>query len=81
LNLKIYDLISEENMAKANTTETADTGSMNIRTFRNSADVENFYRFVNESGLRREAAIILDKVHKVIAVKKRGRKPKAKKIQ
>jgi len=68
-------------MAKATTTEQTEA-TTNIRTFRNSADIENFYRFVHENGLRREAAIILDKIHSVIgAKKKRGRKAKAKKIQ
>ncbi len=71
-------------MAKANTSTDAEqvenTGG--VRGFRSSADIENFYRFVHENGLRREAAMILDKIHSVIGVKKRrGRKAKAKKIQ
>lgn len=36
----------------------------NTRNFKNSPDVENFYRFVQENGLRREAKMIFDTVLK-----------------
>lgn len=55
---------------------------VNIRTFRNSPEVESFYRFIHENNLRRESAIIMQKVvimmggSKKKTPKKRGRKKK-----
>lgn len=53
----------------------------NIRTFKSSPEVENFYRFISENGLRREARMIVEVVHKAWKNsqkknKKRGRKKK-----
>ncbi len=60
------------------TAEAAKTGPKN---FRSNPDVENFYRFVNDNGLRREAKIVLEAVAarlKSLNKKKsrRGRKSK-----
>jgi len=51
------------------------------RNFRSAIDIENFYRFVNENDLRREAKIMLELVHsKVMAtVKKKRKESKSKK--
>lgn len=75
-------------MANKATTTTNNTTTQNneapkaIRNFKHNSDIENFYRFVHENGLRREASIILGKVHSFIngAKKKKARKSK-KKIQ
>lgn len=42
---------------------TPEVGVRTLRNFRNSADVENFYRFVNENSLRREAKMILEAIY------------------
>jgi hypothetical protein len=46
----------------------------------NKADIENFYRFVFDNGLRREAKLALAEIYKVIKPKKsrRGRKKGSK---
>jgi hypothetical protein len=49
-----------------------------VRNFRSSTDIENFYRFVHENDLRREARLILELIHSKMTVKKE-RKPRAKK--
>lgn len=52
-----------------------------LRNFRSSADVENFYRFVNENSLRREAKQILETIYARLTkdVKKTKTKKKRKK--
>jgi geranylgeranyl pyrophosphate synthase len=54
-----------------------------LRNFRSSADIENFYRFVNEHGLRREAKQILETIASALKAetKKQNRKKKSKKLQ
>ena len=52
------------------------------RNFRSSIDIENFYRFVHENDLRREARIMLELIQsKVMSTvkKKRGNKESKKK--
>lgn len=52
-----------------------------LRNFRSSADVENFYRFVNDNSLRREAKQILETIYARLTkdVKKTKSKKKRKK--
>ncbi len=33
---------------------------MTLKNFRSNADIENFYRFIHDNGLRREAGIMLE---------------------
>ena len=51
-----------------------------VKSFRSNPDVENFYRFIYENGLRNEAKSCLEAVVKVInpprKKKTRGRKKK-----
>lgn len=55
-------------------TEKKEAGS-GIKTFKASSDVENFYRFIFENGLRGEAHQLMELVLKRITPpKKRGRK-------
>ncbi len=57
-------------------------GAKSIKTFRKSKELEDFYRFINENGLRREAHHALDFIHsKLQKPKKKSRGRKAKKIQ
>jgi hypothetical protein len=45
------------------------------RNFRTAIDIENFYRFVNENDLRKEAKIMLELIStKVLGTAKRKRK-------
>lgn len=45
------------------------------RNFRTAIDIENFYRFVNENDLRKEAKIMLELIHsKVMGQVKKKRK-------
>ncbi|MBF0313021.1 MAG: hypothetical protein HQK50_07390 [Oligoflexia bacterium] len=51
-----------------------------LRNFRHSSDIENFYRFVHEYDLRREAKTILDSIMSYVA-KNNRKKKKNKSIQ
>ena len=49
--------------------------SASIKNFKNSSEVENFYRFIHENNLRGEAKSLVELVLKRITPpKKRGRK-------
>ena len=63
-----------------NTTEVAKSG---VRNFRNIADIENFYRFVYENDLRREAKMVLQAIcgEQKKAKKKSKSKSKSRKLQ
>ncbi len=41
------------------------------KNFRTSADIENFYRFVSENNLRREAKLVLQAIMKTVHDSKR----------
>ena len=59
------------------TTETTDktSGGVTIKNFKNSSEVENFYRFIHDNDLRSEAKQLVQIVLKSITPqKKRGRK-------
>lgn len=46
-----------------------------VKVFKTSSEVENFYRFIHENGLRAEASTLMKLVLKKISpAKKRGRK-------
>lgn len=47
-----------------------------FKNFRHSPDIENFYRFVHEHDLRREAKMILDRIMAYIAKTKKKKKSK-----
>jgi hypothetical protein len=55
----------------------------NVKNFRSSPDVENFYRFINENNLRREAQKAIEAIYDRIklAEKKSKRKRKKKVLQ
>jgi hypothetical protein len=54
-------------------------GPKTPRNFRTAIDIENFYRFVNDNDLRREAKIMLEMIQQkvLITVKKKKKETKA----
>lgn len=51
--------------------------STSLKGFKSNSDIENFYRYVHENGLRMEAKKMLEYAYKKTAPKpKRGRKAK-----
>ena len=54
-------------------------GPKTPRNFRTAIDIENFYRFVNDNDLRREAKIMLELIQQkvMITVKKKKKETKA----
>lgn len=63
-------------------TNIATDGAKNIKSFRKSKDLEDFYRFINENGLRREARHALEFiVSRLAKPKKKSRGRKAKTLQ
>ncbi len=63
------------------TTEDAIAGAeaKTVRNFRNSTEIETFYRFVHDNGLRREAKQMLEAVYAHINGVKNGKKGKGRK--
>lgn len=54
-------------------------GTKTLKAFRRSKDLEDFYRFINENGLRREAHHAIEFIcsrFNIPKKKTRGRKPK-----
>lgn len=67
-------------MSTVNTeTEAVVEGPKTPRNFRTAIDIENFYRFVNDNDLRREAKIMLEMIQQkvMITVKKKKKETKA----
>jgi hypothetical protein len=52
------------------------SGTKLLAGFRHNPDIENFYRFVYENSLRREAKMIFEKVLEKIARPKKKKKSK-----
>lgn len=52
-----------------------------VANFRANADIENFYRFLYENDLRREAKTIFAKIQNQSPSKKKSKKKKAASIQ
>ncbi|MCF8059500.1 MAG: hypothetical protein K9K67_09400 [Bacteriovoracaceae bacterium] len=60
----------------------ANDGLRSLKTFRRSKDLEDFYRFINENGLRRQAHHALEFVTgRLSKPKKSKRGRKAKTVQ
>lgn len=44
---------------------------MTIKNFRSNSDIENFYRYIHDNGLRREAYMLMEyAISKVVKVRK-----------
>ncbi len=48
------------------------------RNFRSAIDIENFYRFVSENDLRKEAKIMLETIHQKVMAQAKKKKKEAK---
>lgn len=66
-------------MSLETNTEAEVVGPKTPRNFRTAIDIENFYRFVNDNDLRREAKIMLELIQQkvMITVKKKRKETKA----
>lgn len=66
--------------ASASTTEqtTANDGVKTLKSFRKSKELEDFYRFINENGLRREAHHAIEFISNRLSPKKSKSKSKGK---
>ncbi len=49
---------------------------MTIKNFRSNADIENFYRYIHDNGLRREAFMMMEYAISKITKAKKGKKSK-----
>ena len=60
-------------------TEAVVEGPITPRNFRTAIDIKNFYRFVNDNDIRREAKIMLELIQQkvMITVKKKKKETKA----
>jgi hypothetical protein len=63
-------------MSKTETTtdKNAPAEVMTLKNFRSNGDIENFYRYIHENGLRREAFMMME-----YAINKIGKVKKSKK--
>lgn len=68
-------------MAKANESATQSQDGKNLRNFRHNSDIENFYRFIKENDLRREAKMILEAISKKSSADKKKKKRKKSKAR
>ncbi len=49
---------------------------MTIKNFRSNADIENFYRYIHDNGLRREAFMMMEYAISKITKAKKAKKGK-----
>ncbi|GAB4012862.1 MAG: hypothetical protein Fur0010_09090 [Bdellovibrio sp.] len=61
-------------ISNTNATATQEPVVKITRNFRNTVEVESFYRFIHENDMRREARAILDHVYrKLLAARKKNK--------
>lgn len=58
------------------TTPAAAPEVMTIKNFRSNSDIENFYRYIHENGLRREAFMLMEYALSKVAKVKKGKRAK-----
>lgn len=69
-------------MSKATTTtETTEKAAaapevMTIKNFRSNGDIENFYRYIHDNGLRREAFMLMEYAISKVAKARKGKRAK-----
>lgn len=67
-------------MSKATNTTTEETAkpaeAMTLKNFRSNGDIENFYRYIHENGLRREAYMLMEYALSKVAKVRKGRRAK-----
>ena len=49
---------------------------MTLKNFRSNGDIENFYRYIHDNGLRREALMLMEHVMSKLAKVKKGKRAK-----
>ncbi len=54
---------------------------MTIKNFRTNGDIENFYRYIHDNGLRREAFMMMEYAIQKVAKLKKGKRMKAQTLQ
>ena len=59
---------------KAGSTTAPET--MTIKNFRTNGDIENFYRYIHENGLRREAFMLMEYAISKVAKARKGKRSK-----
>jgi hypothetical protein len=50
---------------------------MTIKNFRSNGDIENFYRYIHENGLRREAFMLMEYAISKVAKARKGKRKSA----
>ncbi len=50
--------------------------AMTIKNFRSNGDIENFYRYIHDNGLRREAYMMLEYALSKVAKVRKGKRSK-----
>lgn len=70
-------------MSKTTTVNEKDTGAapaapeaMTIKNFRSNGDIENFYRYIHDNGLRREAFMLMEYAISKVAKARKGKRAK-----
>jgi hypothetical protein len=58
------------------TEKTAAPEVMTIKNFRSNGDIENFYRYIHENGLRREAFMLMEYAISKVAKVRKGKRAK-----
>lgn len=49
---------------------------MTIKNFRSNGDIENFYRYIHDNGLRREAFMLMEYALSKVAKARKGKRAK-----
>lgn len=50
--------------------------AMTIKNFRSNGDIENFYRYIHDNGLRREAFMLMEYALSKVARVRKGKRAK-----
>ncbi len=67
-----------KNTVVANTEEKVSAAPevMTIKNFRSNGDIENFYRYIHDNGLRREAFMLMEYAISKVAKARKGKRAK-----
>jgi len=65
-------------MSKTDTTTEKNVAPevMTIKNFRSNGDIENFYRYIHDNGLRREAFMLMEYAISKVAKVRKGKRAK-----
>lgn len=58
------------------TDKTAAPEPVSIKNFRSNGDIENFYRYIHDNGLRREAFMLMEYAISKVAKVRKGKRAK-----